>query len=62
MTNEERIEERLMHAHERGYYTQVMEKVKSLQFYNPKMGQYELFEMACTESKTEWLKNQEHAG
>jgi hypothetical protein len=51
-----------MHAHERGYYTQVMEKVKSLQFYNPKMDHYQAFEMACTESKTEWLKNQEHAG
>ena len=28
MTNEERIEERLIHAHERGYYHKVMEKVR----------------------------------
>ena len=61
MTNEERIEERLMHAYERGYYRQVMDKVNELKLYNPKMDQYELFETACTESKNEWLKNQEYA-
>jgi hypothetical protein len=61
MTNEERIEERLLHAHERGYYKQVIDKVKHIKLYNPKIDHYEAFEMACTESKNEWLKTQEYA-
>jgi hypothetical protein len=58
MTNEERIEERLIHAHERGYYHKVLEKVSKLKLYNPKIDHYEAFEMACTESKQEWLQSQ----
>lgn len=57
MTNEERIEERLMHAHERGYYPKVMDKVKKIKTFNPKIDHYEAFEMACTESKQEWLQS-----
>ena len=34
---EERIEERLIHAHERGYYEDVMKKIKSLEMLHPKM-------------------------
>lgn len=60
MTNEERIEERLIHAHQRGYYHKVLERVSQLKLYNPKIDHYEAFETACTESKQEWLqtKNQ----
>ena len=58
MTNEERIEERLIHAHERGYYTKVLDRVNQLKTFNPKLDHYEAFEMACTESKQEWLQTQ----
>lgn len=60
MTNEERIEERLIHAHERGYYNKVLERVEKIRQENPKMDRYELYEMACTESKQEWLRNKEN--
>ncbi len=56
MTNEERIEERLVHAYERGYYDKVIRRVKELKMWNPKIDHYEAFEMACTESKQEWLQ------
>ncbi len=56
MTNEERIEERLIHAHERGYYEAAMKKIKSLEMLHPKMDRYKLYEMACDECKEEWLK------
>ena len=56
MTNEERIEERLIHAHERGYYEVAMKKIKSLEMSHPKMDRYKLYEMACDECKEEWLK------
>lgn len=58
MTNEERIEERLMHAHERGYYHKVIDRVNKLKMFNPRIDHYEAFEMACTESKQEWLQSQ----
>jgi hypothetical protein len=56
MTNEERIEERLIHAHERGYYHLVLERVEKIKQMNPKIDRYELYETACTESKEEWLQ------
>ena len=56
MTNEERIEERLLHAHERGYYPKVLERVKEIQMINPKMDKYEMYEFVCDEVKNEWLK------
>ena len=56
MTNEERIEERLIHAHERGYYHRVLEIVEKIKKTNPRMDRYELYETACTESKEEWLQ------
>lgn len=60
MTNEERIEERLIHAHERGYYHKVLDRVNQLKMFNPRIDHYEAFEMACTESKQEWLQTQNH--
>jgi hypothetical protein len=56
MTNEEHIEERLIHAYERGYYNQVLERVEKIKLSNPKINRYELYEIACTESKQEWLQ------
>ena len=60
MTNEERIEERLIHAHERGYYDKVIERVTELKELYPRMDLYERYDMACTESKQEWLQHNEH--
>jgi len=57
MTNEERLEERLHHAYERGYYNKVLERVEELKIQHPKMSHYERFDTACTESKQEWLQN-----
>lgn len=56
MTNEQRIEERLIHAHERGYYHRVLERVEKIKQMNPRIDRYELYETACTESKEEWLQ------
>jgi len=56
MTNEERIEERLIHAHERGYYHQVLERVEQIKAKNPKIDRYDLYEQACSQSKEEWLQ------
>ena len=60
MTNEERIEERLIHAHERGYYHKVMDKVREMMKINPKANQYELYETVCDEYKQEWLNENEN--
>jgi len=62
MTNEERIEERLIHAHERGYYNEVLTRVEKIRQQNPKIDRYEAYELACTESKQEWLQKQENGG
>jgi hypothetical protein len=56
MTNEERIEERLIHAHERGYYHKVMERVKYIFKITPKADHYKVYEEVCEEYKQEWLK------
>jgi hypothetical protein len=58
MTNEERIEERLIHAHERGYYNEVIERVAEIKKQNPRIDRYEAYELACTQSKQEWLQKQ----
>jgi len=60
MTNEERIEERLIHAYERGYYNEVITRVEKIRQQNPRIDRYELFDMACTESKQEWLQKQKN--
>ena len=61
MTNEERLEERLHHAYERGYYNKVLQRVEKLKDENPKLDLYARFDLACTESKQEWLQqNNEH--
>jgi CRISPR/Cas system Type II protein with McrA/HNH and RuvC-like nuclease domain len=56
MTNEERVEERLVHAHERGYYDKVMSRLKEIEKLNPKMDKYKLYDIVCDEVKEEWLK------
>jgi len=61
MTTEERIEEMLHHAHERGYYDQVMERVTKLTQSNPKMNLYDKYELAYSSSKKEFYENR-HTG
>lgn len=58
MTNEERLEERLVHAYERGYYPEVIRRIDELKLTYPKMSLYDRFDTACTELKEQWLKNQ----
>jgi len=57
MTREQRLEEMLHHAHERGYYTQVLQKAKELEMYNPRMEFYERWEKAYHISKSEFYEN-----
>jgi hypothetical protein len=59
MTNEERVEERLMHAYERGYHSKVMSRIKEMEKLNPKMNKYRLYDIVCDEVKEEWLKETE---
>jgi len=54
MTREQRLEEMLHHAHERGYYEQVIKKAKELETYNPRMEFYERWEQAYHISKSEF--------
>jgi hypothetical protein len=54
MTREQRLEEMLHHAHERGYYEQVIKKAKELEIYNPRMEFYERWEKAYHISKSEF--------
>jgi hypothetical protein len=56
MTNEERVEERLVHAHERGYYNKVMTQMKEMQMKYPKLDKYDLYDIVCDKVKSEWLK------
>lgn len=56
MTNEERVEERLLHAYERGYYHKVLPKIKEMQMIYPKRDKYEIYDIVCDELKAEWLK------
>lgn len=56
MTNEQRVEERLLHAHERGYYTKVMSRIKEMEMKHPRMDKYELYDIVCDEVKSEWIK------
>ena len=44
--------------YERGYYNNVLKRVEEIKQQNPKINRYELYEMACTESKEEWLQKQ----
>ena len=57
MTREERIEEMLHHAHERGYYEQVIQKAKELETYNPQMNFYDRWEQAYHVTKSEFYEN-----
>jgi hypothetical protein len=54
MTREQRLEEMLHHAHERGYYERVLQKAKELEIYNPRMEFYERWEKAYHQSKLEF--------
>jgi len=56
MTREERLEEMLHHAHERGYYEQVIQKIKELEMQNPKMDFYERWEKAYYVTKSEFYE------
>jgi hypothetical protein len=56
MTNEERVEERLIHAHERGYYDKVMTQFKELEIRNPNENKYRLYDIVCDTLKSDWLK------
>jgi hypothetical protein len=61
MTREERIEEMLHHAYERGYYNEVVTKSKELESVNPKMNFYDRWEQAYQISKSEFYENR-HTG
>ena len=56
MTKEERVEERLLHAHQRGYYDKVITRIKEMEMKHPKINKYELYDIVCDEVKSEWLK------
>lgn len=56
MTNEERAEERLIHAYQRGYYDKVMSEIKELEMRNPSENRYRLYDIVCDKFKSEWLK------
>ena len=58
MTREQRLEEMLHHAHERGYYHEVMVKVRELDEKYPKMDFYDRWEQAYHISKSEFYENQ----
>ena len=62
MTNEERVEERLVHAHERGYYNKVITRIKEMEMKNPKLNKYDLYDIVCDEVKSEWLKEMTNKG
>ena len=56
MTNEERVEERLIHAHQRGYYDKVMSQIEELGIRNPHENKSRLYDIVCDKLKSEWLK------
>lgn len=56
MTNEQRVEERLIHAYERGYYDKVMSQIEELKMMNPNENKYRLYDIVCDKLKSEWLK------
>ena len=56
MTNEERLEGRLIDAHRRGYYDKVIEKINELKQTHPKMNIYDRYDMVINEYKEEWKK------
>jgi ribosomal protein S18 acetylase RimI-like enzyme len=58
MTREQRLEEMLHHAHERGYYTEVMNEVRKLNQTHPKMNFYERWELAYQIAKQEFYESQ----
>ena len=56
MTREERIEEMLHHAHERGYYNQVFEKAQEIGKSKPNLNYYERWELAYNITKSEFYE------
>ena len=56
MSNEQRIEEMLHHAYERGYYKEVLLKVSELEKLPKKMDYYDMWEFAYSETKKEWIE------
>ena len=59
MTREERIEEMLHHAHERGYYNLVIEKALEISQTHPHMDIYDRYELAYSSSKKEFYENRD---
>jgi hypothetical protein len=57
MTREQRLEEMLHHAHQRGYYNEVMIKARELDQAHPKMDFYDRWEQAYHISKSEFYEN-----
>ena len=53
MTREERVEEMLYHARERGYYDQVLQKYKEIKLLEPRIDLYECWDKAYYEVKSE---------
>ena len=53
MTREERVEEMLYHARERGYYDQVLQKYKEIKILEPRIDLYECWDKAYYEAKSE---------
>ena len=58
MTREQRLEEMLHHAHERGYYHELMSKSRELDQLYPKMEFYERWEKAYHITKSEFYESQ----
>ena len=56
MSNEQRIEEMLHHAYERGYYKEVLLKVSELEKLPKKMDYYDMWEFAYIATKKEWIE------
>jgi hypothetical protein len=57
MTNEERLEERLIDAHKRGYYNEVLSKVSDIKNKKPKLNRYDIWDLALNECKSKWEQN-----
>jgi len=54
MTNEERLEARLIDAHSRGYYDDAVEKVSELRNLYPRLNRYDIYDLALNECKSKW--------
>ncbi len=60
MTNEERLEARLIDAHSRGYYEEAVKKAGELRNLNPRLNRYDLYDLALNECKSKWEEKVQH--